>query len=89
LDKDRASASWRGDTVRIERDLGRGLDLSRWFSTPCLIVLGTVEDGTADVGLPYPFTVDGEAPRADGETVVRVVFPLPSLPGAMLPPPAR
>lgn len=89
LDKDRASASWRGDTVRIERDLGRGLDLSRWFSTPCLIVLGTVEDGAADVGLPYPFTVDGEAPRADGETVVRVVFPLPSLPGAMLPPPAR
>ena len=88
-EKDRASSAWRGDAVRIERDIGRGLDLSRWFSSPCLVVVGTIDDSAAKVGLPYPFTVDGDAPRADGKTVVRVVFPLPSLPGAMLPPPAR
>ena len=89
VDKDRGGSTWRGDAVRVERDIGRGLDLSPWFSTPCLIVVGTVDDAEARVGLPYPFTVDGDEPRADGKTVVRVVFPLPSLPAAMLPPPAR
>jgi hypothetical protein len=89
VDKDRGGGNWRGDAVRVERDIGRGVDLSRWFSTPCLIVVGTLEESGSGAGLPFPFTVDGDEPRADGRTVVRVVFPLPSLPGAMLPPPAR
>jgi hypothetical protein len=87
---DQRDAGWRGDAVRVERDLGRGLDLSRWFSTPCLIVIGTLaDDGTGSVGMPIPFTIDGAEPAADGTTVVRVVFPLPSAPGAMLPQRAR
>jgi hypothetical protein len=89
-DPDQPSSGWRSESVRVERDLGRGLDLSRWLSTPCLVVVGTLrDDGAAGIGMPVPFTIDGQEPAADGTTVVRVVFPLPSLPGGMLPPPAR
>jgi hypothetical protein len=89
-DADQQSSGWRSASVRVERDLGRGLDLSRWMSTPCLIVIGTLrDDGATGIGMPIPFTIDGREPAADGTTVVRVVFPLPSVPGGMLPPAAR
>jgi hypothetical protein len=79
--------SWRGDAVRVERDFGRGLDLSRWWSQPCLLVIGRADDeGLADVGMPFPFTIDGRVPAADGTTWVRVAFPLPQVPGALQPP---
>ena len=51
------------------------------------IVIGALkDDGNASVGLPFPFTIDGDEPRSDGTTYVRTVFPLPSVPGAMVPP---
>jgi len=40
------------------------------------------------VALPFPFTIDGDEPRADGQTFVRVVFPLPAPPAALVPLPA-
>jgi hypothetical protein len=64
------------------------VDLSRWCSTPCLIVIGKIQDDGASeprIDLPFPFTIDGDEPRADGVTYVRVVFPLPAVPGAMIP----
>lgn len=87
VDPERGASAFRGDAVRVERDFGRGIDLSRWFSSPCLIVIGALkDDGNASVGLPFPFTIDGDEPRSDGTTYVRTVFPLPSMPGAMVPP---
>ena len=83
------SAGFRGEAVRVERDLARGVDLSRWFSQPCLIVIGSLkDDGQDEVGLPFPFTIDGDEPRADGRTYVRVVFPLPAPEAALVPLPA-
>jgi hypothetical protein len=90
VDPSNPGPSWRGDAVRIERDFGRGLDLSRWWSQPCLLVIGrVVDEGVADVGMPFPFTIDGRVPSADGTTWVRVAFPLPQVPGALQPPPLR
>jgi hypothetical protein len=83
------STGFRGEAVRVERDLARGVDLSRWFSQPCLLVLGRLDDaGNGTVALPFPFTIDGDEPRADGQTFVRVVFPLPAPPAALVPLPA-
>ena len=82
-----AAQAWRGEAVRIERDFGRWLDLGRWWSQPCLLVVGRLEDpGDPKIGMPFPFTIDGDAPKADGNTWVRVAFPLPAVPGAMVPP---
>jgi hypothetical protein len=89
LDPKQGSNLFRGDAVRVERDMARQVDLSRWFSSPCLIVIGRLHDGgeRASLGMPFPFTIDGDEPPADGDTFVRVVFPLPAVPGAMIPPP--
>jgi hypothetical protein len=61
------------DTVVIVRRLGRELDLSAWFTRPCLIIIGYLEDSPT----PVPLRVDGETPRGTGLTVVRWVYPLP------------
>jgi len=89
LDPKQGSNIFRGEAVRVERDMARQVDLSRWFSSPCLIVIGRLHDGgqRASLGMPFPFTIDGDEPPADGDTFVRVVFPLPAVPGAMIPPP--
>lgn len=87
--RDSQSSGFRGEAVRVERDLARGIDLSRWFSQPCLVVMGVLKDaGKSGVGLPFPFTIDGDEPRADGRTYVRVVFPLPAPEAALVPLPA-
>lgn len=91
IDPDRPPAGWRGEGVRVERDFARGVDMSRWCAAPCLIVIGKIEDSGGSgtrIDLPFPFTIDGDEPRADGVTYVRVVFPLPAVPGAMIAPAA-
>lgn len=59
--------------VRVQRTLGRSLDLSQWFTTPCLIVFGYLDSATC----PVPIRIDGEEVPSDGLVLVRVVFPLP------------
>lgn len=59
--------------LRIVRQSERELDLGRWFTEPCLIVIGTL----ADAPLPYPLTVDGETVESSGKVLVRWVVPLP------------
>ncbi len=59
--------------VRVQRMLGRSLDLSQWFTTPCLIVFGYLESATC----PVPIRIDGEEVPSDGLVLVRVIFPLP------------
>ncbi len=62
------------DTIPVNRRLGRELDLSTWFSRPCLIVIGFLDGART----PIPFRVDGRPPAADdGLVVVRWVLPLP------------
>ncbi len=61
-----------------------GLDLSRWFTQPCVIVIGhLVQDG----GRPaVPVTVGGDPIESRGRTVVRWIYPLtPAPPGYAYP----
>lgn len=51
-------------------------DLSRWFSRPCLIVIGQMENAPS----PVPLTLNGEQMGTTGRTVVRWVYPLPDAP---------
>lgn len=51
-----------------------GLDLSRWFTQPCVMIIGTLKQSEGD--LPYPLTVDGKPVPAKGSTIVRWVYPL-------------
>jgi hypothetical protein len=60
--------------VRFKRSLGRELDLSPWFTRPCLIVTGFL-DAQA---LPVEFTLDGERPASVGTVMIRWILPLPA-----------
>lgn len=69
------------------RESTHGFDLGRWFTQPCVIVMGLL--GTPDpreaVETPVPITIDnepGDAVRKNirGVTVVRWVYPLPARP---------
>ena len=61
------------EPVRVQRMLGRSLDLSPWFTRPCLIVWGYLDTTTC----PVPIRVNGEEIPTEGFVVVRTVFPLP------------
>jgi hypothetical protein len=61
------------ETAVTTRKLGRELDLSAWFTRPCLIVIGVLENSPT----PVPLRVDGRTPASDGLTVVRWIYPLP------------
>ncbi len=69
------------------RRLTHGLDLGRWFTQPCVIVIGHLGDDPS----PIPLFVDaGGGPRAaptSGRTVVRWVYPLPASPPTYPPEP--
>ncbi|USN99106.1 MAG: hypothetical protein H6810_00025 [Phycisphaeraceae bacterium] len=59
-----------------------GLDLSRWFTQPCVIIVGQlVQDGGAP---PAPITVNGKPLESKGRTVVRWVCPLDPAPPAVV-----
>lgn len=51
-------------------------DLSRWFSRPCVIVVGQMENAPS----PVPLTLNGDTMGTTGRTVVRWVYPLPDNP---------
>lgn len=68
------------------RQSAQGVDLSRWITQPCIIVVGLMSDEgpTAVSGgggeCPIPLTVEGELIPTRGKTVVRWVMPLGSNP---------
>ena len=70
----RRSATQGVTAVRIVRSLGRELDLSAWFTRPCLIVTGFLDDQP----LPVAFELDGEKAPSRGRIMVRWVLPLPA-----------
>ncbi len=57
----------------LTRQSTHGLDLGRWMTEPCLIVVGQLSQSE----IPTPVTVDGVAPVSVGRTIVRCVYPLP------------
>ena len=65
------------DSVVVNRRAGRELDLSAWFSRPCLIVIGSLQNSP----VPLPLRVDGEPVeldrKSDSVTIVRWIYPLP------------
>jgi len=64
---------------RYLRQLGREMDLSAWFTRPCVIIIGLLEEDQPDgkTPCPVPMLVDGSRPPASGTTVVRWICPLP------------
>ncbi len=68
----------RGTDTRyslLARD-GQGPDLGVWFTQPCVIVVGRLDEAP----LPIPMRVDGREPPSVGRVVVRWVYPLPPTP---------
>lgn len=62
--------------AQVIRVSAQGLDLGKWFTQPCLIIVGHLSPGPS----PVPLFVDGQACDTSGRTVVRWVFPFPSHP---------
>ncbi len=61
------------ETAIVTRKLGREMDLSAWFTSPCLILIGYLEGPPS----PVPLLVNGEQPAGGGLTIVRWIYPLP------------
>ena len=62
-----------------QRRMLHGWDLGRWFTQPCVIVLGAVEvtkDAATADGIPAPVYVDGRAIESSGTTIVAWIYPL-------------
>ncbi|MEY5031925.1 MAG: hypothetical protein RL354_956 [Planctomycetota bacterium] len=76
----RSSSGALDTPFRVVRTGGRELDLSEWFTQPCLIVLGWLE---AD--LPYELTLDGARVEGGGRVLVRWIMPLPADPAWVVP----
>lgn len=49
-----------------------GWGCGRWFTQPCLIIVGQLDDAPS----PVPIEIDGRKPPTTGRTVVRWVYPL-------------
>lgn len=67
--------------VLARRQAAHGWDLGRWFTQPCVIIIGHLEGGPS----PVPITVDGVPAVLEGRTVVRWIYPLPEDPPAQQP----
>ncbi len=77
------SASARNDTVPwATRQNTHGLDLGRWLSQPCLIIIGSLGSEKEGAPCPVPMTVDGEKFSTTGRTIVRWIYPLADEPPA-------
>lgn len=58
-------------------------DLGKWFTQPCVIILGQMGATVPLAPTPVPLSVDGRQIEAQGRTVVRWVYPLPDRPPSM------
>jgi hypothetical protein len=75
-----------GNRMFLQRSSTHGLDLSKWMTEPCVIVIGELgSDRGDDVECPIPVRVDGMSgdevrQRVKGRTIVRWVYPLEAMP---------
>jgi len=56
----------------VRRRVAHGWDLGKWFTQPCLIIVGQMSHAPS----PTPLFVDDRAVHSDGTVVVRWVYPL-------------
>ncbi len=68
------NSSLNGGPLRLPRLSGRELDLSTWWSQPCVIVMGWLEAAP----LPFDMTLDEQPLQSSGRILVRWVIPLPA-----------
>lgn len=63
----------------LRREATQGYDLGRWFTQPCVIIIGFVGGSGQGKGAVAPVTVsiDEQPMDTNGLTVVRWVYPLP------------
>lgn len=61
------------------REVTHGWDAGRWFTQPCLIIIGHLIDDR-DQPCPTPLFVNGRRAPTRGRTVVRWIYPLPENP---------
>ena len=73
------------------RTATHGYDLGRWFTQPCVIIIGQLGEGTGKNGAasPVPITIDGQTLSTRGRTVVRWIYPLAESPPEVRPPRTR
>lgn len=64
------------EPVQLVRREGHALNMGRWFTQPCVIVTGWLDD----VPSPVSLAVDGSAVSTSGRVFVRWVYPLPDNP---------
>lgn len=73
----------RSDTVPwATRQNTHGLDMGRWMSQPCLIIIGSLGSEKEGAACPVPMTLDGDKFVTTGRTIVRWVYPLADEPPA-------
>lgn len=56
----------------VRRSETQAQDFSRWFTQPCVMIIGQIENGPS----PTPLYVDGQLVVLEGLTIVRWVYPL-------------
>lgn len=66
----------------VTRGETHGLELSRWLTEPCLIIVGLVDQTAEPADPPMPLEVDGVTPKMQGQTLVAWVYPLTQQPPA-------
>jgi hypothetical protein len=60
------------DTARAEREHARELDLGPWFTRPCLIIIGYLDEAPT----PVPISVNGAPVESEGTVLYRWICPL-------------
>lgn len=76
-----------GSQTLARRSAAHTFDLGRWFTQPCIIVIGHLSSDAQGNGIetPLPLSVDGSPTDTTrkgilGRTVIRWVYPLPAAP---------
>lgn len=64
----------------------QGLDLGKWFTQPCVIVIGAIGTTNEPAETPTPIFVDGQRVPTQGRTLVRWIYPMPDDPPSLSPP---
>jgi hypothetical protein len=68
--------------VLMHREVGRELDLSTWFTRPCVIIIGELKGSPC----PIPMRLDGRELLSTGTTIVRWIYPLELNEAKIVPP---
>lgn len=69
------------------RRMLHGWDLGKWFTQPCVIVMGVVDvdqEDSNENGISMPIWIDGRLVPASGKTLVTWIYPLEAVPPTFL-----